>query len=323
MAHGFAVANPIPGSSIGLIAPPGDGTELIDWTGERVDAIRDLLSERGALLFRGFASTPVDGLERFLRLFSGQLLTYMNQSTPRTQVNGNVYTTTEYPANHTIPQHCEMAYHRDWPMLLAFQCVVPPETGGETPLADMDRVTARIGADRMAKFRDRGVMYVRNYGHGVDLPWQKVFQTDSPAEVEEYCRANGMEFEWKEDGLLRTAHACQGTARHPRTGREVWFNQANLFHVSSLPPNLQEAMIAMFGEDDLPRNAYHNDGSAIDPADLDAVRAAFDAETVAFPWLAGDVLLIDNMRYSHGRNPFTGSRRVVVAMCDAHSAVAR
>ncbi|SMH47680.1 TauD/TfdA family dioxygenase [Azospirillum agricola] len=321
MSSGLTVSDLFAGSSIAVVTPPADGTGLIAWADDRRDAIRALLADRGAVLLRGFEARPVAGLEDFLSLFSQDLLTYVNQSTPRTRVDGKVYTTTEYPANHTIPQHCEMAYHRDWPMLLAFQCVVPATTGGETPLADMERVTARIGTERMARFRERGVLYVRNYGHGVDLPWQTVFQTDVPGEVEAYCRANGMDFAWLGGDRLRTSHVCQGTAIHPGSGKELWFNQANLFHISSLPAELQEAMIAMFGEDDLPRNAFHGDGSPIAAADLEAVREAFAAETLAFPWQAGDMLLIDNMRYSHGRNPFTGPRRVVVAMSDPHSAL--
>ncbi|MEV5548310.1 TauD/TfdA family dioxygenase [Streptomyces sp. NPDC052309] len=31
-------------------------------------------------------------------------------------------------------------------------------------------------------------------------------------------------------------------------------------------------------------------------------------------WAAGDLLLIDNVLVAHGRRPFTGRRRVLVAM---------
>ena len=36
-------------------------------------------------------------------------------------------------------------------------------------------------------------MYVRNYGNGLDLPWQKVFQTDDRARVDEYCARASIE----------------------------------------------------------------------------------------------------------------------------------
>jgi len=35
---------------------------------------------------------------------------------------------------------------------------------------------------------------------------------------------------------------------------------------------------------------------------------------VNFPWQEGDILMPDNMLTAHGRNPFTGQRKIVVAM---------
>ncbi|KPZ09299.1 hypothetical protein ALO94_200461 [Pseudomonas syringae pv. spinaceae] len=44
-----------------------------------------------------------------------------------------------------------------------------------------------------------------------------------------------------------------------------------------------------------------------------------DACTVSFPWLENDVLMLDNMLTAHSRAPFTGKRKVVVAMAQGHS----
>jgi len=37
---------------------------------------------------------------------------------------------------------------------------------------------------------------------------------------------------------------------------------------------------------------------------------------VAFPWQPQDVMLLDNMLTAHGRAPFKGSRRILVAMAE-------
>ncbi len=76
----------------------------------------------------------------------------------------------------------------------------------------------------------------------------------------------------------------------------------------------KSALLAAVGEENLPRNAYFGDGSPIPDADLDAVRAAYAAETIAFPWQAGDILVLDNVLAAHGRRPFQGTRKIVVGM---------
>jgi alpha-ketoglutarate-dependent taurine dioxygenase len=230
-----------------------------------------------------------------------------------------VYTATEYLAHLAIPMHCECAYQRDWPMKLVFGCLQPATTGGETPLARTARVTDRIDPLIVQMFRDRGVLYVRNYGQGVDLPWENVFQTTSRAEVDAYCRREGIDVEWLPDDRLRTRQVCQGVARHPRTGQTLFFNQAHLFHISSVDEETRSSMLDLFDEADLPRNAFFGDGSRIDEPILENIRAAFAAESVAFQWEQGDVLLVDNMLVAHGRRPFTGPRQVLVSMGEPFS----
>ena len=35
---------------------------------------------------------------------------------------------------------------------------------------------------------------------------------------------------------------------------------------------------------------------------------------VVFPWQAGDVMLVDNVATAHGRNPYQGERKLLVAL---------
>ena len=159
-------------------------------------------------------------------------------------------------------------------------------------------------------------MYVRNYGEGLDLPWQDVFQTADRAEVEAFCRASGIVCEWRDGDRLTTRQVCQAVARHPRTGDWVWFNQAHLFHVSSLEPVVREMLVEAFGEQGVPRNSFYGDGSPIEESALQEVRGVYAEESVVFPWQQGDLLLLDNMLAAHGRRPYTGERRVVVGMAE-------
>jgi alpha-ketoglutarate-dependent taurine dioxygenase len=63
-----------------------------------------------------------------------------------------------------------------------------------------------------------------------------------------------------------------------------------------------------------PRNAFYGDGTEIDDAALNHIRAVYESETITFPWQRGDVLILDNMLTAHGRKPDRGSRQIVVGM---------
>ncbi|MGH9570208.1 MAG: TauD/TfdA family dioxygenase, partial [Candidatus Angelobacter sp.] len=197
-----------------------------------------------------------------------------------------------------------------------FFCAQSALQGGQTPIADSRAVYAHMDPGVRERFADKKVMYIRNYITGIDLPWQTVFQTQDRAEVEAYCREAPMEWKWLEGDHLRTWQVRDAVSRHPQTGEMVWFNQAHLFHLTSLPRDLQESLLATYGEENLPRQTRYGDGSPIENDALEEVRRAFAQATVEFDWKQGDVLLLDNMLVAHGRRPFEGPRKILVAMAE-------
>jgi alpha-ketoglutarate-dependent taurine dioxygenase len=263
----------------------------------------------------------MEAFNDFMRIVSRSLMEYKERSTPRTRVGSDIYTSTEYPPHLDIVQHNENSYASTWPRTIAFYCEVPADTGGETPLADSGEVYRRVPGRVREAFASTGVMYVRNYGLGVDLSWQDAYQTSDRAAVEAYCRGASISCEWLDGGQrLRTRQVRPAVARHPLTREWLWFNQAHLFHTSGLDRATREALHATFAEADLPRQAFFGDGSPIPVAWLDDVRDAYRESLQVFSWQRGDVLLVDNMRISHGRRAFTGPRKVYVAMAEPWSA---
>jgi len=279
----------------------------------------DKLLEHGALLFRGFSVWSVTDFDRFISALKHQRLEYFHGSTPRTALGNSIYTATEYPASEEIPLHNELSYETQWPLKLALCCLVPATFGGETPIASMRRVTAAIGAKLMDAFEERRVKYVRHYWPSVDVAWQKAFQTNDRVEVAKYCVAHEITHEWLRDGILRTYQVCQGTAHHPITNERLFFNQAHLFHVSSVGEHAAKLLTGFFGNDRLPRQTFYGDGREIPLEDLVAVRSAFSNEAQTFRWQAGDVLLLDNMQFAHGRRAFQGARHVIVGLMEPYS----
>jgi alpha-ketoglutarate-dependent taurine dioxygenase len=128
-----------------------------------------------------------------------------------------------------------------------------------------------------------------------------------------------MTFEWLGNERLRTRQICQAVAEHPKTGEMVWFNQANLFHVSSLPAEIQHSLLSNFDEESLPRNVYFGNGERIEPDMIAHINQVYERESINFSWRKGDILMLDNMLTAHGRNPFTGPRKIVVGMAEPFS----
>jgi alpha-ketoglutarate-dependent taurine dioxygenase len=302
-----------------VIEPAVDGVDLRGWAEHHREEIESELLKAGALLFRGFGVRGVEEFERFVRVIAPDLLDYKERAAPRHEVGNNIYTSTEYPADQHIPLHHEMSYSHNWPTKIWFYCVQPAAQRGATPIVSDRQIFPRLDPKIKEVFMRKKVMYVRNYGDGLDLTWQDVFQTTDKTKVEEYCRRSQTEFEWKTENRLRTRQVRQAVATHPKTGDTVWFNHAHMFHVSNLEPEVRASLLKVFSEEDLPRNAYYGDGSPIEDSVLDEIRGIYQEAAVIFPWQEGDILMLDNFLASHGREPFVGPRQIVVAMAELYT----
>jgi alpha-ketoglutarate-dependent taurine dioxygenase len=299
-----------------VIEPELDNLNLAVWAGHNREFIETLLLREGAILFRGFKLDTVLRFEEFVKAISTELLDYRERSSPRSEISKGVYTSTDHPADQFIHFHNEQSYTQSWPMKLWFFCMQAAREGGATPIADGRRVLKLLDAQTRERFSRKRVMYVRNYGEGLGLSWQTAFQTSNKLEVENYCRKASMDYTWKAKGGLRTRQVFDPIVVHPRTNEAVWFEHTAFFHISSLEPVVREVILEEFAEEDLPFNTYYGDGSPIEPSALEQIHEAYRQTALRFSWQEHDVLLIDNMLTSHGREPFVGPRKIVVAMTE-------
>ncbi|MEX0727628.1 MAG: TauD/TfdA family dioxygenase [Planctomycetaceae bacterium] len=291
--------------------------ELCRQMKQREDWIAQMLAVHGGILFRGFALSRPEDFQTAAQSSIASLMPYVEGQSPRSKVADNVYTSTEHPARYSITLHNELSYAKSPPPRIAFFCLTEPAQGGETPIVDCRKVCQKMPARIRDAFETKGVRYVKNmHGdkNGLGKSWMDHFESDDKSVVEAYLDDNGIEFEWLADGSLRTSAIRPGVIDHPLTSERIWFNQANLWHVTNVDERHRGQLIHRCGIDGLPTHAFYGDGSTIIDEDLDEVRKVLWDNSVISPWRQGDFLLLDNFMVAHGRMPFEGPRKILVAM---------
>ncbi len=301
-----------------VIEPRFKDVDLIELGRNNRELIERELGKHGALLFRGFSLPLAGDFERFAKTICPELFSE-NGEHSRETISGNVYTPVYYPTYLRLLWHNENSFNHQWPRKIWFCCSKPADEGGETPIVDSRKVFESISLTIREKFIRKGVMYVRNYGDNFELDWQKIFQTSSKTEVERRCRADRIDFEWKDGDRLVTRSVRPAVGRHPHTGEMVWFNQAQLWHPYCLDRITRGSLRTLFREENLPRNCYYGDGSVIEDSVMEEILEIYQKLEVSFPWQRWDVLMLDNMLSAHGRTPFTGERKLLVAMGEMSS----
>lgn len=282
----------------------------------RLHDIDKILAEKGALLFRRFGLKTDDDFSKLVNRLAKKHLVYKERSTQRQKTGDGVYTSTEYPSHKIIANHSENSFQQTVPGKILFFAKQACTKGGETPLGDNIRMLDLLGPEIVETFKRRKICYLRNFDGGFDLSWQEAFQTNNPQDVEEYCRRENIEFEWISKTHLRTRQIRSAIRCHPLTGKEVWFNQLHLFHITNLDYSVREALLKSLGSVFLPRHALYGNGDEIPTEIVEFIRDSFMKSELVFPWVTGDVLIADNFLVSHGRKAFAGERAIRVALID-------
>lgn len=296
-----------------VFKPVDNDIEICDFLEDNQILISEKLNKHGAILLQGFNLVTASAFEKVCITICPSLF-HKNGEHPRETISGNVYTPVFYPADQKLLWHNENSFNHSWPQKIFFGCPQPAKQGGETPIVDSRKVFELIDPKIREKFIEKKVMYVRNYNYGLGLDWETVFKTTNKAELEAICRKDFIDFEWKDDGSLRTRAVRPAFVKHPQTGDLTWFTQAQHWHISCLNPDTREALTSSFSEEDLPRNCYYGDGSIIEDSVMEEICGIYQQLEVSFPWQTGDLLILDNLLIAHARNPYVGKRKLFVAM---------
>ena len=175
--------------------------------------------------------------------------------------------------------------------------------------------------------------------------WDEVFQTNDRHVVEEVCDREEYKYNWKNEHFLRLSNLRPAYITHEITKQNVWFNHAHIFDINMIPAEFQQIrrqirsgwkspcssfyffFLEMFSRFvitvkslfqkviDYPTHVLFGDGSPIPSSEMQLVRKVIWENKRYFNWEKGDMMFLDNQLVSHGRMPFSGPRKVVVAWC--------
>ncbi len=289
---------------------------LSSWIERESATIQERLWQHGALLFRGFELLGAEQLAKIARIIAPDLLHYLGGDAPRDSVGLAIYTSTTLPASQPIPLHNEKSYSNDHPAMVFFLCDRVPTKGGDTPLLDGRLLLSTLDPRLVETFQRKQIRYIQNLPdrNGSGKSWQQTFESEDPSRAEQFLRDLRATFWWKPDGTLHVEEVVQPVVQHPRTGDRAFFSQVHRWHLS----DLSGAVHGIITAPRLPRDRYHSctfaDGSEISAEMIDQIRSMMQQNAVRFSWRRGDLLLLENLLTLHGRDPYCGRRRILVAM---------
>ena len=324
------LSEPYPGSPPLWIEPDGDIPDLPGWMADNHEAIEAALLSFGAIVWRGFPVSETDDFIAMMDHFEPYAKGYAGGTSNRKAIKGPAMEATRTPPQVYIQLHQEMSYMPDNPRALAFWCKVAPDSGGETVICDVRGLLEEIPEKTRHKFENFGARYVRNLrSTDVDdwradpelrhATWQYWFDSESREDVSAKLTERGTHFTWNEDGSLTFWNSEPAVTTHPLTGDKLYFNQLNsqIQNRWTIGKERADLFDRLYGDHTgRPYAVSFDNGDPVTEEDYLAVRDLFEARKIAFPWQAGDVMLLDNRLTAHGRHAFAGERDVQVMLFD-------
>lgn len=287
-----------------------------EWVADNSEALHAVVRQHGVAVVRGLGlATPAD-LARVSRHLGSMPMAEPEPFALRHHYHDHVYSSSEWPADQAMCMHHEASFASRPPATMLIACLTAADQGGATGVADASRMLAELPDDLVTRFERDGWLLTRNYSDAVGLPWPAVFGTDDRDAIAGYCARNGIEHRWLPDGGLRTRQRLPAVVRHPVTGERCWFNQIAFLSRWTLDESIRDYLEFEFGEDGLPFDSALGDGEPITRDIVAEINSAYERITLRQLWRAGDLLIVDNIRTAHSREPYQGRREVAVVLAD-------
>ncbi|KAL9178603.1 hypothetical protein ACHAXT_001941 [Thalassiosira profunda] len=273
------------------------------------------------------------------RLIMGDESEYEGGANPRGRQEGlgSVYDIGA-PLEASLAYHHEMTYKSHSVETLGFLCKHAVDRGEVGWSFVSDSVQAHdyvMGTPLGKKLQEKGLCFVRRMTDAAaELPaddaaakgqiynhWQQSWMTDDPIEAQKAAEAQGLMVAWVDDPI-------QGRVMTTR------YYKSAFEYVPSLDRNIMVTSIADDGEwfdswpgiqdvpqEERPLEMFWGDDELFTLEEKQLWTDAYDKFGVPLPWKKGDVAVLDNMRFAHGRpgmHLLPGEQRELGVMLGKH-----
>ena len=237
---------------------------------------------------------------------------YLFGQSRRTKLAGEVYTASEYNSKRSFPAHHELSYTPHPPKWIVFYAHRGVETGSMR-LLDGRLVYESMQQSLWSDLLDQEILYrkcmpsERRIGFG--KTWQEHFEDSDRDRVSTLLDSQRVSYQWLVNGDLSIQYRTSFTRQH--TVGHVWYAQPRLWHLPfrgldwferSIHPNYWPTAVQLGSGDRFPVELLN----WLEEQEQDcARRIQIDA---------GGLVIVDNHRVAHGREPYVGQREHWVTM---------
>jgi len=296
------------------------GDAVNEANSELVDEMHSKYADTGLVYLK---NTGLDELQA-MRKVIGVLITdelkmeYKGGSNWRNWIEPNVYDTGA-PKEAWIHYHHEMAYIKASPAMIGFCAKTAlPDGRGATFVSEQVQVTEELLATEFGqKLKEKGICYTRCLTDEVHYRdqeqsefdvynhWQKSMGTEDPETAEAVATERGLKVEWDLDHprygrYMKTKFYCDVYEYCPATDRNVLFaSVADHWMWFDTWPGVK-----LLPNDERPLKITYGDDSEMTADELRQFVAIYDKFGIPLDWRVGDIAIMCNYRWAHGRPIF-------------------
>lgn len=252
-----------------------------------------LFEDRGAVLFRHSGLEPED-FGSFTDLYTES---YSNDANRRgIRFNQKIIRNVDLGTG-AMSLHSEGSFSPAWPEIIWFFCVKPPLKGGATTICDGVRIWEALSS------KTKNFFLLNPLRFELEVPIEKKVSAKGKRPWVFNCMGAGDAFiDWDISRVSLTQ--IRPGVTEGRVGGQLCF--CNHLLADYEPEILKRSSI---------------DGSEVSAAIVEEIKAVCERLTHEIAWQAGDILMLDNRRFMHGRRAYNeGDPRDIVIVQTAKAA---